>query len=553
MAWNQLEYTEFQTVYEMTLFYLEQEHERIAVKKLNKEEFSGEYRRLLLHLMFHSGFYMLEDEDQHCLNLMRLFWLNYIVSKYENNLEVAIDFVYKINELFQEEEKRLNLVVDFPNKTVENHIDIVVVKDLISSLLRTIKLNNVANLYKDNKFRELTVILKDSLINCTEVKNSDNTIMKITTQFEVLLESLWNLEDFEECFRWSEKCLKYAVDFFLTIPENSYRLKEWGDSVNFILIYLEALLKQEGIDILCCLEQYEARLVQSLVKIVANQLDTPFEKNNTQVHAINFKIPWILLHAFIQREEDRQHVVAKKIKSSSEASDQEDEEETMPNSILIFFTAHEFLGRKFWCTKDGGQLMIFTLNIVTPILRSPMLEPFRDLIMEYVEQMTYCLYGYPLKRVRSRHIEEHESTQCELTWERAMQLFEIYRPDFLPEFDSYKVDSVTADLEQLFQKILSLTPKEFNFSSATNKIRDFISSDSTSLPEYSLIPAFPQRISSIFYLIADYYFKNRDFSNQSGSTFRIWHLTRVASMHGLDWHSRKPLSWKQNSIPAIHS
>ncbi|XP_059614787.1 calcineurin-binding protein cabin-1-like [Phlebotomus argentipes] len=511
-AWNQLEYREFQSVYQMTLFYLEQEHERIAVKKLSKEEFSGEYRRLLLHLMFYSGFYMLEDEDQHCLNLMRLFWINYIVSKYENNLEVAIDFVYKINELFQEDEKRLTVAVDLPNKTLESHIDVTIIRDLMSSLQRTIKLNNVANLYKDHKFRELVVILKDSLINCTEIKNSDNTLMKINTQFEVLLESLWNLNDFEECFRWSEKCLKYAVDFFLTIPENSYRLKEWGESVNFILMYLEALLKHEGGDVLNCLAQYEARLVQSLVNIVTSQVDSPFEKSSTQVHTINFKIPWILLHAFVQREEDRQHAVAKKMKSSSDTSDQEDEEESMPNSVLIFFTAHEYLGKKFWCTKDGGQLMSYALDIVVPLIRSPILEPFRDIVMEYVEQLTYCLFAYPPKRARSRHIEEHESTQSELTWEKAMQLFEIYRPDNLPEFDSYKVDSITTDLEQLFQRILALTPKDINILAAANTIKEFINGDSTTLPEYSLVSAFPMRVASIFYLLADHYFKNRDFT-----------------------------------------
>ncbi|GAB0096771.1 calcineurin-binding protein cabin-1-like [Sergentomyia squamirostris] len=512
MSWNQLEYPEFQKVYEMTLFHLEQEHERITGQKLNKEEFTGEYKSLVLHLMFHSGIYMLEDENQHCLNLMRLFWINYIVAKYENNLEVAIDFIYKIRELFLEDEKRKTMIVDLPNKSAENHIDMTIIEELISSLQRTIKLNNVAVLYKDHKFKELTVILKDSLINCTEVKNSDNTIMKINTQFEVLLESLWNQEDFEECLRWSEKCLKYAVDFFLTIPENSYRLKEWGDSVNFILIYLEALVKQDGVDILNCLTQYEARLVQSLVKILISQLDSSFEKNNTQVHTINFKIPWILLHSFVQREEDRQNAAAKKMRTSSETSDLEDEEETMPNSIMLFFTAHEFLGRKFWCTKDGGQLMLHTLDIIVPILRSPMLEPFKDITMEYIEQITYCLYAYPPKRVRSRHIEEHEAVQCTMTWERAIQLFEIYRPDPLPEFDSYKVDSITADLEQLFQKIIGLVPKDFNVSSASGIIRDFISGDNDTLSDVSLVPNFPMRIASIFYLLADYYFKNRDFS-----------------------------------------
>lgn len=60
-----------------------------------------------------------------------------------------------------------------------------------------ISLSNVKTLYDNEEFQDLVDILKDSLINCTEIKNSDNTLMKIQTQFEVLLESLWNLEKYE--------------------------------------------------------------------------------------------------------------------------------------------------------------------------------------------------------------------------------------------------------------------------------------------------------------------------------------------------------------------
>lgn len=35
----------------------------------------------------------------------------------------------------------------------------------------------------------------------------------------------------------------------------------------------------------------------------------------------------------------------------------EEEFEPMPNSLARFFTVHEFMGRKSWCTKDNGKML----------------------------------------------------------------------------------------------------------------------------------------------------------------------------------------------------
>lgn len=86
----------------------------------------------------------------------------------------------------------------------------------------------------------------------------------------------------------------------------------------------------------------------------------------------------------------------------------------------------------------GFRLLLFTLDVVATRLRAPNLEHFREIIAEYLEQVTYCLYGYPSKKARSRHIGKHDAVNIELDWKRGMQLFDIYRPDNLPEFNSYK-------------------------------------------------------------------------------------------------------------------
>lgn len=158
-------------------------------------------------------------------------------------------------------------------------------------------------------------------------------------------------------------------------------------------------------------------------------------------------MPWIILHHILQREEDMKPHSKRKLSNDSTASNgkesSEEEvtdvgDETIPKSIAIFFTAHEYLGSRAWCTKDKGKLLLYILDMIVPRLRTPYLEAFRDIIAEYLEQVTYCLYGYPAKRARLKHIEEHDAQNVELEWGHAVQLYDLYRPDDLPEFDSYK-------------------------------------------------------------------------------------------------------------------
>lgn len=65
-------------------------------------------------------------------------------------------------------------------------------------------------------------------------------------------------------------------------------------------------------------------------------------------------------------------------------------------------------------------------------------------------------------------------------------------------------------MEQFLNKIYKLIPKNLDVSSKKVEIFNFISGTRTSLPDE--IQILPSRIACIYYLLADYYFKNRDFS-----------------------------------------
>lgn len=194
--------------------------------------------------------------------------------------------------------------------------------------------------------------MKDTILNQATQKSVDyDSPIRLSTQIEVFLESLWNIESFDECLVWSEKFLKYAVDSYLTAPSDTFRQTEWGDLVTYILTYIEALVSQESIEILLCLDKFYSRLVQSLSKIVVNQLDVPYDKNSSRTHPVSTKLPYMILYHIMQREEDLCPAPQKCINDGRE---EEETEEIIPNSLMIFFTAHDFLGRHRLCTNHNG-------------------------------------------------------------------------------------------------------------------------------------------------------------------------------------------------------
>lgn len=65
-------------------------------------------------------------------------------------------------------------------------------------------------------------------------------------------------------------------------------------------------------------------------------------------------------------------------------------------------------------------------------------------------------------------------------------------------------------MEQLLQKIIVLIPEDIDPSKHSDEMEKFISGEITKLPE--ALNILPYRINSIYYLLADHYFKNRDFS-----------------------------------------
>lgn len=126
-----------------------------------------------------------------------------------------------------------------------NFYDVKTIRKTKIELQRKVSLISVTNLYKNNEFDELIPILKDSLTNTEKIELTNGNVIKVSTQIELLLESLWNSERYKECFVWSEKCLRYATNIFEGSFKNTSKYNEWCESINFILKYVEALLNHQ--------------------------------------------------------------------------------------------------------------------------------------------------------------------------------------------------------------------------------------------------------------------------------------------------------------------
>lgn len=98
----------------------------------------------------------------------------------------------------------------------------------------------------------------------------------------------------------------------------------------------------------------------------------------------------------------------------------------------------------------------------------------------------------------SRHLVDHNVNPIPLTWQRSFQLYQYYAPDSLPEFNSYKSQSISADLEQLFKRIIGLIPNVCALSDHLPLILDFINGKTNQVPD---CVEFPGRVKAIYYLL----------------------------------------------------
>jgi len=113
---------------------------------------------------------------------------------------------------------------------------------------------------------------------------------------------------------------------------------------------------------------------------------------------------------------------------------------------------------------------------------------------------------HPNKRTKTRHLEDHNVGPVALTWDNCQPVFDFFKPKILPEYDSYKASTVSAELECLLRRIVALIPP-FENKVTVDLLTSYIYAGCDVAPVTEDVnPNVPCVVKEIYYLLADYYF-----------------------------------------------
>lgn len=458
----------------------------------------------------------LANEDQ-LVFLLRVLWVKANLFMCQGDTEIALKTLELLIEDLQQSDSTKALTVKLPNCKYYSKIALSIVQKRLTWIERGKRLGQVQRLYDEQKYSELSAILQETF-KYAKQRNEVVTALKLNVervkQLSMLLDCLWQLEEYENCFIWAEACLNEAWQVYISSTDE-YERKKWGCSVLNCLEKLEICVESAGTTVLKYLDQKTARLVQNLIQITCHQLDVP---DNSMEMPLESVIPWILLHHVLQHEEDKERAKSRqsqksKHSDSQDSEDSDDEDKDIPSPLMILFTGHEFLGRHAWCCMNEAKLLLFTMKTIIPRMCGARLSQLREKIDKHMEQIFWCLYGHPSRtnKTKPKHLEDHQVPTIPLTWEVAQLLFEFYKPENIPEFDSARPMSISADAQHLFKKICNLVPKDHDPSDMVEEMTNYIVGDSDK-KRVSVSKPLPYQVDSLYYLIADHLFKNGSYA-----------------------------------------
>ena len=179
-----------------------------------------------------------------------------------------------------------------------------------------------------------------------------------------------------------------------------------------------------------------------------------------------------------------------------------DKKEDDVRMISFLSTGHQFLGKKGICTGSNGEFLLLSLDYM--LHHSPGTHRSMD---EFAQDCFSCLFRFPLKRAPPHG--DAVTSRIKMTWDHADTIYGYFVPESLPEYDSNKTESIDSDTEQLLSAILKLVPHDLKPEQQCKFITKFLNDGDADLnfrrPEAHAVT------SSLYYLLADYFFKNKEF------------------------------------------
>lgn len=192
------------------------------------------------------------------------------------------------------------------------------------------------------------------------------------------------------------------------------------------------------------------------------------------------------------------------------------DEDTVENMDKFFELGHQTLGKKLCCTTDDGEfLMLYVKHLLDD----------RD---NYEERELLgalsCLFGYPSKKPAA--VVGHKAQPVKMTLDYAKIIYEYLAPDDMPTYMSpLRKVGIASEVEPLMKEIIGVIPPECRPADRLAQIEDFIDRGAEMALELVEVP-----FQGIYYYLADYYFKNKDFTKAK----EMYHLDLVANPNRFD-------------------
>ncbi|XP_070531569.1 calcineurin-binding protein cabin-1-like [Ptychodera flava] len=444
---------------------------------------------------------------------IRVYWLKSRYLMLHGKVEKALDNFDVCDQLLTPQEgDKVPVEVSLPN-CKDDIITLDKVKKQVESLQRCQSLEEVHRLYEICDYKKIVELLLPTLNQPTskgKVMEVGKTIPERPAQLLLLLDALYQIKDYQLCVSCSVNTLNEGLQQLtsstsMTVKEN------WVSTMTKVFRFIDKCLHADKETISKIPRSKLVNFTNIMTKVIELAMEST---ESTDLPIIGTVLPWIILYRLIKHEEDQLKMIQVNMSDKSEDSMQVSSEEIklMPSSLMLLYTAHEYLGRRGWCCNSDGYLLTFYVDVLQQELEMRVeKDALRQDLCLALEQCFYCLYGHPNKKTKARHLQDHGVEEVMLTWEKAVFVFNYFKPKTVPEFDSYKTSSMSGELENLLLKISKVIPNEENQGFSLDAVQGYIESSTDKVPiiEPDASVTLPV-VKELYYLLADYYFKNKE-------------------------------------------
>nr|XP_057926848.1 calcineurin-binding protein cabin-1 isoform X2 [Doryrhamphus excisus] len=456
-------------------------------------------------------------EDNWLDVIVRVYWLKARFLALQGDMDLALESYDVCTGLLQSKPKSPEgryYTIKVPNLRVDAAISVEEIDKRLKSLERCQSLEEIQRLFESSDFESVVRLLQPTLNYGSRSKHLDfvSSAPERPAQLLLLQNSLLKLQDYQQCLEASELAMNEALQQLNSSTTSSPPAKEeWVGTIAKLLDGIEVCFTKDS-QLLSNVAHFSsmARLANNLIQLIDLSMTISDDPKEPYFFSV---LPWIILYHIIKHEEAafscmlQQHVAV--------GDDEDDSDSPMlPSSLMLLNTAHEYLGRRSLCCSSGGALLKFFVHILEKEFAATAnndSHPYKEELEMALEQCFFCLYAYPSKKSKARFLEDHSSPQVELLWSDALFMFQYFKPKSLPEFDSYKTSTVSADLANLLRRFAGIAPPSETPTLTMEEVAAYIE-DMThkvpSLPDGS--PPAPPIINEIYYLLADYHFKNKE-------------------------------------------